>query len=125
MLGSQFFPIREHMPESEYFQVMGQCGTAIFNHRRQQAVGNIIIALQKGMAVYLDDENPVSGWLRANGLRTYATKDLCTSPPQNALTEYEHERNLQSIQEIWGHDAVSAKYAHAATRIRFLADQAS
>lgn len=125
MFGSQFFPIRDHMPELEYFKVMGRCGTAIFNHRRQQAMGNIIVALQKGMAVYLDDANPVSGWLHANGLKAYSTKDLVASPPQNELTEHDHKRNLQAIQKIWGHAAVSEKYANAATCIRVLADQGS
>ncbi|GAA3763552.1 TDP-N-acetylfucosamine:lipid II N-acetylfucosaminyltransferase [Microbacterium kribbense] len=121
LLGANFLPLIDHLPEAQYSDLMDQCSVAIFNHRRQQAMGNIIAALQKGMAVYMDDVNPASEWLREAGARIYSTSDLSVAPPQNVLTYIDRLQNARTLRTTWSHDAVYAKYKDAADHILTLA----
>lgn len=67
VLGSEFVAIREYMPPEEYFRVVAGCGVMIMGHRRQQALGNIGVALNSGARVLLDRANPLYAFLRRIG----------------------------------------------------------
>ncbi len=51
--GDKFIPITEHMPFSEYLDLLAKIDVAIFNHRRQQAMGNTITLLGLGKKVFM------------------------------------------------------------------------
>lgn len=51
--GDNFEPIVEHMPFSQYLEFLGKIDVAIFNHKRQQGMGNLITLLGLGKQVYL------------------------------------------------------------------------
>ena len=58
LLGERFVPIRNFMPEKDYLRLLSSMHIAIFNHKRQQGLGNINIALQSKDKVYLNPESP-------------------------------------------------------------------
>ena len=51
--GDKFKPLTEFMPFNEYLSFLGSIDIAIFNHKRQQAMGNTITLLGLGKAVYI------------------------------------------------------------------------
>lgn len=53
MFGEKFLPLTRFMSFEEYNCYMASIDIAIFNHRRQQAMGNIIGLLSMGKTVYL------------------------------------------------------------------------
>ena len=71
MFGERFKPITEFMPYSEYVKLMSTCSIFIFGVKRQQAVGNIRIALSCGGCVFLDKINPVYKHFKNIGLVVY------------------------------------------------------
>lgn len=51
--GSNFFPLVDFMPFDEYLRLLGKIQIALFNHRRQQAMGNTISLLGMGKKVFM------------------------------------------------------------------------
>lgn len=54
-LGTRFCPLVDFMPPDEYAVPLRSCGHVVMNHRRQQAVGNILESLWRGAHVYMND----------------------------------------------------------------------
>lgn len=53
MFGEKFTPLLEFMPVDKYIELLGQIDIAVFAHRRQQGMGNIIKLLGLGKKVYM------------------------------------------------------------------------
>ena len=89
--GEKFKPLQEHMPFSEYLEFLGSIDIAIFNHNRQQAMGNAITLLGLGKKVFLRSD--VSQWDFFNGIGIKVFDILSLGiDPQEA-----HVKKLNSI----------------------------
>lgn len=51
--GSKFVPLTSYMEKDEYFKIIAECKIAVFNNNRQQAMGNIGVALALGCKVFI------------------------------------------------------------------------
>lgn len=58
--GDKFKPMTDFMSLDQYQRFLGKIDIAIFNHKRQQAMGNIITLLGMGKKVYL--RNSITSW---------------------------------------------------------------
>ena len=56
----RFIPITNFMPFKEYLEFLGNIDIAIFAHRRQQAMGNIITLLGLGKKIYI--RTSITSW---------------------------------------------------------------
>jgi len=56
MFGNKFVPMTQFMPLSSYYQFLRSIDIAVFNHRRQQAMGNTITLLGMGKKVYMRED---------------------------------------------------------------------
>jgi len=66
--GEKFFPMVSFMPFDQYLNFLNIVDIAIFNHKRQQAMGNIITLLGIGKTVYVRKEVSHSSLLVGIGL---------------------------------------------------------
>lgn len=60
LFGENFIPLNNFMPLEEYKILLGNIDIAIFNHNRQQGMGNIISLLGLGKTVYIRSD--VTPW---------------------------------------------------------------
>lgn len=60
LFGDKFRPLTDFMPFGQYLNLLGRIDIAIFNHKRQQGMGNIITLLGLGKKVYMRSD--VSSW---------------------------------------------------------------
>ena len=60
IFGNKFVPITKFMPSNLYIDFLTDIDIAIFAHKRQQAMGNIITLLGLGKKVYIRDS--ISSW---------------------------------------------------------------
>jgi len=60
IFGSKFIPLTELLPSQEYSNMLANIDIAIFNHNRQQGMGNILALLFLGKKVYLRSD--VTSW---------------------------------------------------------------
>ena len=95
MFGEKFFPMTDFMPFDKYLAFLGKIDIAIFNHKRQQAMGNTITLLGLGKKVYL--RNDVTPWamLESNETTAYNIAEISLAPI-DAITR---EKNKSSIKK--------------------------
>lgn len=98
-LGDAFVPLIEFMPFAEYQKILNSCGYIFMNHLRQQALGNIALALVNGAKLFIQERNPLSRWLGDIGAHFglvpatgYAGLDTEVFRP---LTEAQRTKNAQ------------------------------
>lgn len=108
MFGNKFIPVVDFMPLEEYDKLISGCSIAIMNHRRQQALGNILAALYKGMRVFLRTENPIYKFFKTKGVFIYdvdrmSIEELSIFIP---LTDEQKEANRLVIDSFWAHHEV-------------------
>ena len=60
LFGGKFKPMTDFMPFDKYLEFLGEIDIAIFAHRRQQAMGNIITLLGLGKKIYM--QNDITPW---------------------------------------------------------------
>jgi dTDP-N-acetylfucosamine:lipid II N-acetylfucosaminyltransferase len=66
IFGDKFIALHDFLPWNEYFQFLATIDIAIFNHNRQQGMGNITTLLGLGKKVYIRKE--ISSWHTLDGL---------------------------------------------------------
>ncbi|MGP5551137.1 TDP-N-acetylfucosamine:lipid II N-acetylfucosaminyltransferase [Psychrobacter namhaensis] len=81
LLGEKFIPITDYMEFSEYNKYMSSIDIAIFNHDRQQAMGNMIGLLSLGKKVILKPTTTPYDFFKSLGLKIYSLDDKDVMEP--------------------------------------------
>ena len=110
--GDYFFPIKDYMPLDKYNDLLLSANCFIYGNWRQEAVGNILIALYIGGKVFLDEHNPLLMFYKNHGLKIYGLEELTSKevsiPLQKEFVEenrkilrtmYSRERQLELIKK--------------------------
>ena len=74
--GDQAFPLVDNLPLNKYNDIIRSCGIVIMNHKRQQAVGNIIASLWLGARVFLNISSPVYAYFKSIGIKVFQIDEL-------------------------------------------------
>ncbi len=108
---SDFNPLEDFMPIQDYVATIKQCGYVIMNHKRQQAVGNIVIMLYLGARVFLRQENPTFPFLKDLGVELSSVQELEKDILllDTPLSTEEKERNKRLVSEYWSRESGIAK----------------
>ncbi len=90
------------IPPHEFIDFYGPVAAFVNNSYRQLALGNIFLALHKGVKVYLNKKNPTYTWFKEEGLYIYEIKDLKNDleTGQIHLTKSEIEHNLKCLKKL-------------------------
>lgn len=76
LLPKNFVPILKYLTLEEYNKILSSCSVFIFNHIRQQALGNIIFAGYSGAKLYLNPKSPVYQYLSSENIKLYSTDSI-------------------------------------------------
>tara|TARA_Y100000589_G_C26996551_1_gene564909 strand:+ start:50 stop:808 length:759 start_codon:yes stop_codon:yes gene_type:complete len=71
IFGEKFIPILELMNKQSYLKFLNEIDIAIFHHKRQQAMGNIINLLGMGKKVYIRAGETHTSFFESLGIRVY------------------------------------------------------
>jgi hypothetical protein len=102
LLGERFVPLLEFLPYDHYLKMLASIDIAIFNHRRQQGMGNIIALLGLGKTVCVRSDTTSWKTLAGMGIQLGDTlqPDLCT------LTEEDAARNRFIVTQRFSEDVL-------------------
>lgn len=70
--GDNFVALEDYMPYEEYRKIISSCGFRFFGHERQQALGNINMALMDGCKLFLSDSSVLWNHLSKMGIKLYS-----------------------------------------------------
>lgn len=76
IFGNKFIALRKFLPFENYLELLSSIDVAIFNHDRQQAVGNIVSLLGLGKKVYIRSDITTWGFMSAIGAVIFDVKNL-------------------------------------------------
>lgn len=92
LFGDRFVAIREFLPLDKYIELLGRIDIAIFAHRRQQAMGNIIPLLGLGKKVFLRRDMTPWAVFEDLGIRAYDLEALDLERIDNQTRQRNQER---------------------------------
>lgn len=75
LFGDKFIPLLDFMPYEEYKDIVKTCSICIYFHERQQAMGNIYMALWNGCSVYLSYTSIAYRFLKDEGFILYSLQE--------------------------------------------------
>lgn len=87
MFGSSFVALRDFVNHDDYLKMLSDVDVAVFNHRRQQGMGNVISLLGMGKTVAIRSD--VSSWdcLTSIGITLRDTMKMDFTPLENEFIE--------------------------------------
>ena len=110
--GKRYQPVRNFMSLEEYNNLLLSANIFIYGNWRQEAVGNILIALYLGGKVFLDEHNPLLNFYKSLGLsiwgiNEFSKEELCKRMSINdvkknqdiLLSVYSRKRQLELIKK--------------------------
>lgn len=97
--GDKFKPLTDFMPFDQYLNLLGKIDIAIFNHKRQQAMGNIITLLGLGKKVYMRSD--ISSWRMFSkmGIKIYEVSSVDLSVMDKCFVEFNREAIKNNFSE--------------------------
>jgi dTDP-N-acetylfucosamine:lipid II N-acetylfucosaminyltransferase len=104
--GGGFTALMNFMSSEEYSKILANIDVAIFNHRRQQGMGNIISLLGMGKTVAIRSDISTWQYLKNIGLKLHDTLNLDLT----VLSVEDVERNKKIIQEKFSIDLLVSQY---------------
>ena len=92
--GKKFVAMKELMPIEAYLKFLGKIDVAIFNHRRQQGMGNTISLLGMGKKVYLNPEVTPWNTFKSIGIEIFDSRDVSLEP----MTLDQKKSNRETVE---------------------------
>ncbi len=95
--GDKFVPLTNFMPFTEYLKLLSEVDIAIFNHNRQQAMGNIITLIGLGKKVYM--KSTITPWqmLKEKEIIVYDVDDFNLKK----INDAEKEKNINHVKRYF------------------------
>jgi len=93
--GKNFIALREFLDSDEYSGIIQSCSVAIFNHIRQQALGNIIICLWLGIRVYLNEKGSLFKYLKTLELPVFSIQTDLVFENDLIFEKLDNEQNAE------------------------------
>lgn len=101
LLGNNFAPLLDFMPLEEYNKLQSGIRVALFGNWRQEAIGNIIVALYLGAKVFLSAVNPVYEWAQSHGLIVFELEKLSQTDIDTPLDEDIRLKNREILTSLY------------------------
>ena len=108
--GDNFRPLINFLNRMEYNDILNTVSAGIFNHRRQQASGNIISLLWLGKKVFLREESTLYKELKSWGLHIHSINQLNEYLLFEPLSDNEIEQNRKILTDNFGNESVEKRY---------------
>jgi len=108
LLGNNFVPLTDFIHLEKYNEILLSCSVLIFNHVRQQGVGNIIIMGYLGARIFINSKSPVYKTYKDLGIKIFNFKSL-KSADLISLNKEEHELNKKLLFDLYSEEAVKNK----------------
>lgn len=104
ILGERVVVLREYLSLNNYNDILKSANIFIYNNYRQEAVGNILVALYMGGKVFLNSRNPLLKFYKSLGLVIYEVDDLKRTDGFKPLEENEIKNNREILLKYYSRE---------------------
>ncbi|PSJ40072.1 TDP-N-acetylfucosamine:lipid II N-acetylfucosaminyltransferase [Zobellella taiwanensis] len=106
--GDKFYPLTDFIPIDDYLKFLGDIDIAVFNHRRQQGMGNTITLLGLGKTVYLQQDTSQWQFFKSLNIKVKSVRCGDISVLADNLTE----SNKLKIKEHFSKETLLEQLSH-------------
>ncbi len=99
LFANKFHPMVDFIPYEQYIEFLADIDIAIFNHNRQQGMGNVVTLLGMGKKVYLN-ETTIWEYFTQDNIKIFSLKDLNL----DLLSKRDQEHNMNIIKTRYSSD---------------------
>lgn len=92
--------IKDFLPKDEYFNILDSCGYAIFGVLREQAIGNILRCLLKGIKVFLYKDSIPYQYYKEIGCEVYAIEEISEESFKIPMTLSQVRQNQLCLKRV-------------------------
>ncbi len=96
-MGDKIYALKEYLTLDKYNEILESANIFIYNNYRQEAVGNILVALYLGGKVFLNKKNPLLPFYKRLGLAIFELEELRRENGFNPLGKEEIGRNREIL----------------------------
>lgn len=107
--GDNFKPLTSYISLEDYNKIIASCGFLVFNHIRQQGVGNIVSLAYMGAKIFLNKQSTVYTFYKSLGMKIFSIEECDYKSLNLNLTEEERKLNRQIINDNYSFEAVKKK----------------
>lgn len=97
LLGESFQTLESFLPLEEYNSLMASAEICVYGNWRQEAMGNIIIALYLGAKVFLSGHSPLLPWFKEMGISIFELESITNDDLSSPLDENLRKRNREIL----------------------------
>ncbi len=106
IFGDKFQALTGFMPLNDYVRLLSEVDIAVFNHRRQQAMGNKISLLGLGKKVYMRSDITPWALFAEEGIKVFNIEDF----DLNHIAPEVAQRNKQRVASVFSEDNLVSQY---------------
>ncbi len=102
LFGDKFHPITELMAPDDYLAFLAKIDIAIFNHNRQQALGNAITLLGLGKKVFINADSTLNGVFKEFDLQVFDVSEFNL----NRIDPKIAEQNMHNVKKSFSKESL-------------------
>lgn len=91
--------LNSFISREEYTSMLSRCGFFVLGAMRQQAVGNLLIAIEMGMSIFLYRDSILYKYLKKSGFSINAIEDVGTDSFKRNLSIIDIKNNINRLTE--------------------------
>jgi dTDP-N-acetylfucosamine:lipid II N-acetylfucosaminyltransferase len=108
--GDRLETLEDFIPRELYYHKLSEASVAIFNHKIQQAFGNILGLIFMGVKVFLNPENPVYIELRSHDIKVFDYSRMTKADLLNPLSAEDVDSNREIIGLLFKEETIRNYY---------------
>ena len=108
--GDKFETLEDFIPRELYYKKLAEASIAIFNHKIQQAFGNILGLIFMGVKVFLNPENPIYIELSSHGIKVFDYSKMKKEDLLNPLSPEDVDSNRSIISMLFKEEKIRDYY---------------
>lgn len=107
LLKENFSPLEEYIALPDYNKLMTAAETCVYGSWRQEAAGNIFIALYLGAKVYLSNKSPLYLWFNSLNIKIFELESITDEEFRTPLAQKDKEKNRAILQARYNKDTLT------------------
>lgn len=96
--------LSEFLPLEKYNEMLLSCSNFVYANFRQEALGNIVIALYLGGKIFLDKKNPLYEYLKQLGLIIYSLEEINSENIKKPLSDKDYVKNREIVFSLYNYN---------------------
>lgn len=99
LFGERFIPLTDYMKPEDYAVLLSTVDVGVFNHNRQQGLGNILALLYLMKKVYIRSDVTTWAFLNRLGIKVFDTKEILNGSVTN-LFDFDKDIGLENREIV-------------------------